>query len=156
MRLPWQQPKIEKRASYGQQLINALHSAALGDAADVAATSPVVAIAGLLATLPISRYGDAADAAYSGYQSNSTYTAVGESIVYRGESVALIEVEDGAVRLIPAAEWDISGKSTKQNEWRYKLCYQCSKRPNLEDCQRGIKLSTSEFLASILGRVRVH
>lgn len=121
MRLPWSKKEPEERmASYDQQLIAALHAAALGQAADVAATSPVQAVAGLIARCLSAATISPQTAITAAITPEYRYT-VGESIVLRGEHVALIEVEDGTVRLIPATEWDISGRSTKQAEWRYKL-----------------------------------
>ncbi len=46
---------------------------------------------------------------------------VGSSLVTHGESVWLIEVENGAVVLIRAASWDITGRGTDSRSWRYRV-----------------------------------
>ncbi len=132
MRFPWQPSKAELRvgeletqiaelrASYDHQLIAALHQAALGEAADVAATSPVQAAAGLL--------GRCLAAATVAPETNITAAItpsyrydVGSSLVLRGEHVSLLEVVNGAVRLTPACDWEISGATPYKADWTYKL-----------------------------------
>ena len=132
MRFPWQPSKAERRvgeletqiaelrASYDQQIIAALHQAALGEAADVAATSPVQAAAGLL--------GRCLAAATVAPETNITAAItpsyrydVGSSLVLRGEHVSLLEVVNGAVRLTPACDWEISGATPYKADWTYKL-----------------------------------
>ena len=121
MKFPWSKEKPEERmASYDQQLIAALHQAALGEAADVAATSAVQAAAGLIARCLSAATVTPQTPRTAVITPQYRYT-VGESIVLRGEHVALIEVEDGAVRLTPASEWDIGGTTTQQREWTYRL-----------------------------------
>ena len=120
MRLPFQKKKIEKRASYSQQVADSLFRAALTSNADIAATSPAVAAAGLL--------GRSLSAATVTPQSNRTAGLtpaflydVGQSLVFRGEHLSLIDVSDGTVRLTPAVEWEIVGTSPYKENWRYKL-----------------------------------
>ncbi len=121
MQLPWQKKTpTEKRSSYDAQLIAALHAAALNEAADVAATSTVQAACGLLAR-SLSAATVTPQTAITRAVSPTYLYGVGESLVVRGEHVALIDVSDSAVQLLPAVTWDIAGKSTAQREWLYKL-----------------------------------
>ena len=119
MRFPWTK-KPETRQSYSQQIITALHQAALGSNSDVAATSPAVAAAGLL--------GRSLSAAKVTPQSTVTRPIAaswlydcGQSLVYRGEHVSLLEVDNGTLRMTPATEWEITGSSPYKNAWRYRL-----------------------------------
>ena len=121
MQLPWQKKTpTEKRSSYDAQLIAALHAAALNEAADVAATSTVQAACGLLAR-SLSAATVTPQTAITRAVSPTYLYGVGESLVVRGEHVALIDVSDSAVQLLPAVTWDIADKSTAQREWLYKL-----------------------------------
>ena len=120
MRLPWQTKKIEKRASYDAQIIAALHAAALNEAADVAATSTVQAACGLLAR-SLSAAAVTPQTALTAAISPQYLYSVGESLVIRGEHLALIDVVDGTPQLVGASEWDIKGTSLNQREWTYKL-----------------------------------
>ena len=120
MRLPWTKSEpTEKRASYDQQLINALHASALGGAADVAGTSIVQAAASLIARCLSAAAITPQTVVTAGINAAYLYT-VGESIVQRGEHVGLLEVDNGVVRLTPVAEWDIKGNSTLQRDWQYR------------------------------------
>ena len=119
MKLPWQK-KIEKRASYSQQVADSLFRAALTSNADIASTSPAVAMASLL--------GRSLSAATVAPESNRTNGLtpsylydVGTSLVTRGEHLALIDIDEGRVRLTPACEWEITGTSPHKENWRYRL-----------------------------------
>ena len=120
MKLPWQTKKIEKRASYDAQIIAALHAAALNEAADVAATSTVQAACGLLAR-SLSAAAVTPQTALTAAISPQYLYSVGESLVIRGEHLALIDVVDGTPHLVGASEWDIKGTSLNQRDWVYKL-----------------------------------
>ena len=120
MQFPWQTKKIEKRASYDARVIAALHAAALNEAADVAATSTVQAACGLLAR-SLSAAAVTPQTAITAAISPEYLYSVGESLVIRGEHLALIDVVDGTPQLVGASEWDIKGTSLNQREWTYKL-----------------------------------
>ena len=47
----------------------------------------------------------------------SLFHEVGRSLVYAGESVFLIEVRGGRVRLMPVSHWDVAGTARR---WRYR------------------------------------
>lgn len=46
---------------------------------------------------------------------------VGRSLIVSGESLHLIEVRGGSVRLIPSGTWDVLGNTPDPEGWRYKL-----------------------------------
>lgn len=119
MRFPWQK-KIEKRAAYDHQLIEAFHNAALGETPNLSSTSHLQAIANLLArslagaqVTPENRRTAAITPSY--------LYSVGQSIALRGEHVALIEAPPLILR--PVSDWSISGTQLEQAKWRYRLTF---------------------------------
>ena len=47
----------------------------------------------------------------------SVFHEVGRSLIYAGECVFLIEAQDGAIALIPVAQWDVAGSARR---WVYR------------------------------------
>lgn len=119
MKFPWTK-KPETRQSYSNQIITALHQAALGRNADVAATSPAVAAAGLLARSLAAATVTPQSTVTRPINAHWLYDC-GQSLVYRGEHVSLLEVDSGTLRITPATEWEITGSSPYKNAWRYRL-----------------------------------
>ena len=51
----------------------------------------------------------------------SLLARIARSLIVAGESLHLIEVRGGAVRLIPSGSWDVLGDSFDPSAWRYKI-----------------------------------
>ena len=109
MRWPWQKP--ERRDSGGaftDAVLRAIEAQASGKAADVSSTAAVEAAAGALSRA-------FADARVDGPQwaadalSPAFLALVGRNLIRHGQSLHVIRVNGGRVRLIPAASWHWEG-----------------------------------------------
>ena len=117
MRWPWRRPEV-RSSSYADQVVARLVAAASGvgdgSALAVAETAARLWAAGLSsATIsPVNRQLSAV---------TPTFLAnVGRSLCRRGESVHLIDVSGGLVRLVSCASWTVSG-SDDPASWRYRV-----------------------------------
>ena len=122
MRFPWQKEKTEVRSStYESRLIEAIHAAASAEDASLSSTSHLQAISNLLARSLAGAQVNPVNSRTAAITPSYLYS-VGQSIVQRGDHVALIEVADG-LNLRPASSWDIKGSSLEQAKWRYRLTF---------------------------------
>lgn len=120
---PWRRRDPETRAanSYGDVVISQMLAGAEGVTCDPAATGAVEACSGLWA--------DALAAAAVNPEARARgvtpgYLAqVGRALVRRGEHLAVISVAGDPlrVRLLPAAAWDVDGRSPDPSTWTYRV-----------------------------------
>ena len=109
MRWPWSK-QVETRASYSDAVVAAILSQASGTAAagDPGAIAALETSAGLY-----SRAFASATVKPDNFRTAPITPAllalIARNLIRRGESLHLIEVEGGAIRLSPVGTWDISG-----------------------------------------------
>ncbi len=116
----WPFSKTEHREGYTDAILGLMLSSAQGSAkADPRLTGAASTCAGLWGR---SFAGSTVKPGIDETGLNpSVLHEVGSSLVTHGESVWLIEVENGAVVLVRAGSWDITGRGTDSRLWRYRL-----------------------------------
>ena len=116
MRWPWRRPEV-RSSSYTDQVVARLIASASGASGGsllaVVETAARLWAAGL-ASATVSPVNRALSAV-----SPSVLANIGRSLCRRGESVHLIDVSGGRVRLISCASWTVSG-SDDPASWRYR------------------------------------
>ena len=120
MKWPWRRTEHRASTTYTDLLVAAAVQRATGTtAATAAATGALEACAGAVA-----RAFAAADVAAPAYAraalTPDCMALVGRSLIRTGELVMAIDVDDGAVSLTAAADWDIQGGSDPAS-WFYRL-----------------------------------
>ena len=117
MRWPWSN-REKRQASYSEAVSSALLSVASGvgnfsqtGAVEMAASTVGKALA-LSSVSP-------SDNRTSGL-TPSLLASIGRQLVVRGECVFVIEIRAGAIRLIPASSFDVSGDSLFPEDWTYR------------------------------------
>ena len=117
MKWPWRRPEV-RSANYTEQVVSRLLASASGASGGsllgVVETSSRLWAAGL-ASATISPVNRALSAVSPSFLSN-----VGRSLCRRGESVHLIDVSGGRVRLISCASWTVEG-SDDPASWTYRI-----------------------------------
>ena len=108
MRWPWSK-QVETRASYTDAVVQAILSQASGDSAgDPGALGALETASGLyaraFASATVSPINSRTAAITPGLLS-----LIARNLIRRGDSLHLIEVEGGEIRLSPVGTWDISG-----------------------------------------------
>ena len=121
--LKWLRSRLERRAvvpGLESTWTNALIAAASGESLNISTTGAATACAGLYGrALALARV-DASPAVTGALDAN-TRSMAGSQLVLRGESLHLIETTGGALRLIPASEWEITGEGYDPATWIYTL-----------------------------------
>ena len=108
MRWPWSK-QVETRASYSDAVVAAILSQASGTAAgDPGAIAALETSAGLYARAFASATVKP-DNFRTAPITPAVLSLIARNLIRRGESLHLIEVEGGAIRLSPCGTWDISG-----------------------------------------------
>ena len=123
MRWPWQ--RAEKRQSGGDfsdAVLRLIEAQAAGSAADASSTAAVEAASGAL-----SRAFAAAEVVGPGWARDAASPAVlaqiGRDLIRKGDSLHVIRVDRGRVRLIPASSWHWEGSHDPET-WRVRAtCY---------------------------------
>ena len=154
MRFPWQKAKTETaetaetaetRSAYDAQLIEAFHASALAETPTLSSTSHLIAIANLVARSLAGARVESQNRRTAAITPSYLY-GVGQSLVLRGEHVALIEAPPLYLR--PASDWSINGTQLDQAKWRYRLQFNTpdgnQKRRVFGDAVVHIRLPDSE------------
>ena len=117
MRWPWS-TRETRQASYSEAVSSALLAVAKGvgnlsqtGAVETAASTVAKALA-LSKVLPMDNKTVGLTA--------PLLASIGRQLVVRGECVFVIEIRAGAVRLIPASSFDVSGSSLFAEDWSYR------------------------------------
>ena len=123
MRWPWSPRAVERRESqpFTDAVVSALAAGAAGTRrAGVAGRLPLEAAAGAVARGLSSARVEGAPATVTAALTPAVLALIGRNLIRRGESVHLIEVERGALALVPAGSWDVAG-GWREDDWRYRL-----------------------------------
>ena len=118
MRWPWQ--KIERRESqsYTDVLVNSLLSQAQGTQG-AGATAALEACACLYGCAFSAAKVEGADR-FKRVLNPTTLSLIARSLIRRGESLHLIDVAGGMLRLLPVGTWDVRGDFDPAS-WRYRV-----------------------------------
>ena len=116
MRLPWRREVRE--SSYTDALVAALvrGQGGGGGVAVPTATGALEACVGIVSRAFMSAEADGPTAITPAFLG-----MVARDLLRKGESVYLIDVSAGAVQLLPASAFDVSGRSPDPASWRYRL-----------------------------------
>lgn len=112
---------LQQRGSYSDDVINAILQQAGGTSI---AEPDGVAAAQFAAGLYGSAFASADVVPANGRTDVLTpelLGMVGRQLVLRGEAVFVIDVDGGALSLLPAATWEITGASPVESNWRYAV-----------------------------------
>ena len=123
MRWPWSAPRgVESRASssFTDYQVGIAEAAAAGTGARAASTAALEASAGVVARGLAAATVERAPAAVADALTPAVLALIGRSLIRRGESLFLIDVERGTLRLAPAGSWDVAG-GWDEAAWRYRL-----------------------------------
>ncbi len=117
----WMKPKVEDRQSGGIPFSDAITEAIVAAAggtgpADPTAIAAVEAAAGLYARC----LAGAAVTDSTGSVTPPVLGLIGRDLIRRGESLHLIRVRAGQVKLLPAGSWDVRGPWDEE-DWFYRL-----------------------------------
>lgn len=119
MRWPWTRTEKREAQPFTDAVVGAIYAAAAGTvAADPSGLAALEVAAGLYA-----RSFAAACIQPEGLEETvgpQVRALIARQLIRRGESVHLIDVNRGAVRLIPAGSWDVRGPWTEA-DWWYRL-----------------------------------
>ena len=117
MRWPWS-TREKRQASYSEAVSNALLAVAKG-VGNLSQTGAVETAASTIGkALALSKISPL-DNRTSGLTA-PLLASIGRQLVVRGEAVFVIEIRAGAVRLIPASSFDVSGNSPFPEDWTYR------------------------------------
>ena len=120
VRWPWQsEQRSEQKSSYTDTVIATILSNASGTAADPSALAAQEASVGFYSRALSSATVSPATARTAAV-TPSFLALVGRRLASSGNFVALIEVEDGVVRFIPATSYDVSGGADPAT-WEYRV-----------------------------------
>ena len=120
MRWPWQ-PKPERRDSgegFADAVLRLIEGTAAGTAADAGKTAAVEAAAGALSRAFMAATVEAADWAREAV-TPSVLGQIGRDLVRNGDSLHVVRMAGGQLRLIPAASWHWEG-SHDPDSWRVR------------------------------------
>ena len=115
MRWPWSASVEIREAPYTDAVVRMLEAQASGTSAgDPSAIAALEAAAGLYA-----RCFAAAEVSVPGLVPAQVRALIGRNLIRRGESLHLIEVVRGSIRLVPVGSWDIAGPWSEKR-WVYR------------------------------------
>lgn len=121
MRWPWSRRETRTSGGYAAAVTEALIGLAEGDAlGGVQATAALEAASGMWARALASAEVKPGDAVTAGL-TPETLALMGRELCRRGESVHVIDVEDGRLRLLPSGAWDVYGGSADPESWTYRV-----------------------------------
>ena len=122
MRWPWSPRAVERRESqpFTDAVVSALAAGAAGTGARASGTAALEAAAGAVARGLAAATVEGAPPAVNAALTPAILALIGRNLIRRGESLFLIEVERGELRLAPAGSWDVAG-GWREDEWRYRL-----------------------------------
>ena len=111
MRFPWSRRAVEVRQSqpFTDAVLSAISAGVSGSGARASATAALEAAAGAVARGFAAARVDDAPPAVEDALTPGTLALIGRDLIRRGESVHLIELARGDLRLYPAGSWDVRG-----------------------------------------------
>ena len=120
MRWPWQRPPVEVRESqpFTDAVVGALFAGAAGTvAADPSGLAALEVAAGLYARSFAAAEVDPPE--LRPVVGPAVRALIARNLIRRGESIHVIDVDRGTVRLIPAGSWDVAGP-WDESAWWYR------------------------------------
>ena len=118
MRWPWSKPETRQSAPYSDAVIAGIIAAAGGSTpGDPSAIAALETAAGLWSRAFMAAKVSPEDSSLSAAISPGCLAMVGRELCRRGECVFVLSVEDGRVRFIPAASWDVRGSFDERGWW---------------------------------------
>ena len=127
MRWPWSRPEApapapEERASYTDQVVAAIIARAEGSgAADASATAALEAASGLYARcFAVARVEGRERARALLGLSGGVLAGMARSLIRHGQSLHVIDVARGRLRLWPSSGWDVTGVGPDPEGWTYR------------------------------------
>ena len=119
MRWPWQRAeKRESGGAFSDAVLRLIEAQAAGTAADASSTAAVEAASGALSRALAAAEVVGADWAREAV-SPAVLAQIGRDLIRRGDSLHVIRVSGGRVRLVPAASWHWEG-SHDPDTWRVR------------------------------------
>ena len=116
MRWPWTRTEKREAQPFTDSIVSAIHAEAAGSVVgDPSGLAALEASAGLYA-----RCFAAADLQADVPVPADTLALIARNVIRHGESVHLIQVRNGRIRLIPAGSWDVRGP-WRESGWWYRL-----------------------------------
>ena len=116
MKWPWTK-RVETRASYSDAVVSAILAQGSGSAeGDPGAIAALETSSGLYARAFASAEVSPANMRTAAI-TPAVLASIARSLIRRGESLHLVEVEGGAIRLSPVGTWDVSGGPDPSTWW---------------------------------------
>ena len=122
MRFPWSKRAVEVRESqpFTDAVLSAISAGVAGTGARASATAALEAAAGAIGRGFMAATVEDAPPAVAAALTPAVLGLIGRDLIRRGESIHLIEIDRGGLRLFPAGSWDIRG-AWSPDDWMVRL-----------------------------------